>query len=268
VAATDASEIQAFVNALATGDEAGIRAFLSDDYFGHAHAPGEPGQADRWVELWPGVRAAVSDLAITLESLDDDGDGDVRVRATLTGTHSAELWGSPASGRAVGGTFALRFRRVADGWVVNADDPPSAMIGLLRAMGVVPPADEMHLPPKHPIAPPDFLLKLAFTGQAADKPCAHLADASVFEPATDVCTECVAMDSYWPALRMCLTCGNVGCCDTSLNKHARAHHEATGHPMMRSVRLAEGWMWCYVDGALFERRTLDRLAAEARGRTA
>jgi uncharacterized UBP type Zn finger protein len=78
-----------------------------------------------------------------------------------------------------------------------------------------------------------------------------------------VCDPCVASGGYWPALRMCLICGAVGCCDTSVSKHARAHHEATGHPLIRSIRLREGWIWCYVDAAMFERPTLERLAAAA-----
>ena len=258
------SEVRAFARALEAGDEATIRTFLSDDYFGHARGADEPSQADRWASFLPDVRAALPDLAIDVQPLDGAEADEVRVLAVVTGTHTAELWGSPPTGRPFRGEFPLRFRRVADGWVVNGDGAPTAMIGALRAVGVIPPADAMHLEPKDPIAPPDFLLKLGFTGMAADKPCSHLAEAKVFEPATNVCAECVAIDSYWPALRMCLTCGNVGCCDTSLNKHARAHHEATGHPLMRSVRLREGWIWCYVDNALFERRVLERLAADAR----
>src|SRR5207249_3860628 len=46
---------------------------------------------------------------------------------------------------------------------------------------------------------------------------------------------------------MCLTCGHVGCCDSSRGRHATAHFEATGHPLMRSVEPGETWAWCYVD---------------------
>jgi hypothetical protein len=255
------AEVRAFGDALVRGDEAAIRSFLSDDYFGHPRAGDEPSQADRWAGLLPDVRAALPDLAIDVQPLDGAEVGEVRVLAVVTGTHTGELWGSPPTGLPFRAEFALRFRRAEDGWVVNGDGPPPVMIAALRAVGVIPPADAMHLEPTDPIAPPDFLLKLGFTGLAADKPCSHLAEAKVFEPEMNVCAECVAMDSYWPALRMCLTCGHVGCCDTSLNKHARTHFEATGHPLMRSVRLEEGWIWCYVDGALFERRVLERLAA-------
>lgn len=259
------SEIQGFADALVAGDEAAIRSFLANDYYGHRREADEPSQAERWIALLPDVRAALPDLRIELEpaSLDGAEPGDVGARAVVTGTHAGELWGSPATGRPFRAELTLRFRPTDRGWLVQGEDPPSAVIAALRAVGVIPPADAMHLEPKDPIAPPDFLLKLGFTGRAADRPCAHLGEARVFEPATNVCAECVAIGSYWPALRMCLVCGNVGCCDTSLNKHARAHQEATGHPIMRSVRLREAWIWCYPDGALFERRTLERLAAAA-----
>ena len=49
---------------------------------------------------------------------------------------------------------------------------------------------------------------------------------------------------------MCLTCGNVGCCDSSIGKHADVHHDRTGHPVMRSVEPGEVWRWCYVDKVL------------------
>jgi uncharacterized UBP type Zn finger protein len=46
---------------------------------------------------------------------------------------------------------------------------------------------------------------------------------------------------------MCLTCGHVGCCDSSPSQHATVHFQQTGHPVMRSVEPGEGWRWCYVD---------------------
>jgi len=258
-------DVAAFADALVAGDADAIRSFLAEDYYGHSRAPEEPSQVDRWLELLPDVRAAVPDLRIEIEerAIEPAAPGEVGVRAVVTGTHTGELWGSPGTSKAIQIELALRFRPSDRGWLVQGDDPPPAAIAALRVVGVIPPADQMHLPPMDPIAPPEFLLKLGFTGQAADKPCAHLGDARVFVPSTDACAECLAIDSYWPALRMCLVCGEVGCCDTSLNRHLRAHAAATGHALMRSIRLREGWMWCYVDGALFERATLERLAAAA-----
>jgi predicted ester cyclase len=256
------TSVVAFARAVESADEAGMRVFLSDDYFGHARRPDEPSQADRWAELVPDVVAALPDLHVEIEDVDRDGDL-VHVRAIVTGTHTGELWGSPPTSAAVRLDVPLTLRDTGHGWVINGDAAPSAAVGALREVGVFPPADQMHLPPRNPIRPPEFLLKLAFTGQAADKPCDHLASARVFEPATDVCAQCVAGGGYWPALRMCLVCGFVGCCDTSVSKHMRRHHEETGHAIFRSIRLREGWIWCYEDGALFERATLDRLASVA-----
>jgi len=51
---------------------------------------------------------------------------------------------------------------------------------------------------------------------------------------------------------MCLTCGHVGCCDSSPYRHATAHFHACAHPVMRSVEPGESWRWCYVDIRLGE----------------
>ncbi|TIC89266.1 Na+/H+ antiporter [Nocardioides sp. GY 10113] len=82
--------------------------------------------------------------------------------------------------------------------------------------------------------------------------CAHLEQAEVL-PAPDVpegeglvCAACVAIGSRWVALRMCLECGEVGCCDSSPNRHATAHFRETAHPVMRSVEPGESWRWCFV----------------------
>ena len=262
--ATEASQpsIQGFADAIVTGDTQTIREFLSDDYYGHTRQPGEPSQADRWLALGPALLEAMPDLAIRVES-EDKADGTTCAHVTITGTHTAALWGAPASGQSHQWELDLILRRVEDGWLVNGDGPPTQAIAALRSLGVVPPPDKMHLPPPYPVEPPEFLLKLAFTGQAADRPCSHLEDARVFEPTVDECAACVASGGTWPALRMCLVCGFVGCCDTSTNKHMHEHFETTGHPVFRSIRLDEGWIWCYEDAAFFERATLARLAASS-----
>lgn len=58
----------------------------------------------------------------------------------------------------------------------------------------------------------------------------------------------------WVHLRMCQECGHVGCCDNSEGKHATAHFELTGHPLIRSAEPGEDWSWCYVDEAMFRLR--------------
>jgi hypothetical protein len=55
------------------------------------------------------------------------------------------------------------------------------------------------------------------------------------------------MGSGWVHLRICLSCGYVGCCDSSPNRHARAHAETSNHAIVRSLQPGEDWRWCYVD---------------------
>ncbi len=80
--------------------------------------------------------------------------------------------------------------------------------------------------------------------------CIHLAQQQeAVEPHTaGQCDACLEEGTAWVHLRMCLDCGNVGCCDSSVRKHASAHHEQTGHPVMRSAEPGEDWRWCFVDG--------------------
>jgi adenylate cyclase len=66
----------------------------------------------------------------------------------------------------------------------------------------------------------------------------------------DGCEECLRMGSDWVHLRLCLSCGHVGCCDNSPNKHATKHFKSTKHPIIRSFEPGETWEWCYVDNIL------------------
>ncbi|SMO78915.1 Na+/H+ antiporter [Propioniciclava tarda] len=82
--------------------------------------------------------------------------------------------------------------------------------------------------------------------------CEHLRDAddgrSVVPLTPEGCAECLADGkTNWVALRICLDCGHVGCCDSSPDRHATGHYEQTGHPVMRSFEPGEEWRWCYVD---------------------
>ena len=65
------------------------------------------------------------------------------------------------------------------------------------------------------------------------------------------CQECLAIGDRWVHLRLCMSCGQVGCCDDSKNKHARKHAHTTGHPIVKSYEPGEFWMWCYIDELLF-----------------
>jgi uncharacterized UBP type Zn finger protein len=66
------------------------------------------------------------------------------------------------------------------------------------------------------------------------------------------CEECLEAGDSWVHLRLCLTCGHVGCCDDSKNKHASKHFRGTQHPVMRSFEPGEDWGWCFVDELFIE----------------
>ena len=56
------------------------------------------------------------------------------------------------------------------------------------------------------------------------------------------------MGARWNHLRLCMTCGRVGCCDSSPNRYATAHwHAHADHPVIRSFEPEEDWWWCYED---------------------
>jgi uncharacterized UBP type Zn finger protein len=82
--------------------------------------------------------------------------------------------------------------------------------------------------------------------------CTHVDQIRDVEPGTEGCEECLAMGDRWVHLRLCLTCGHVGCCDSSRNKHATKHFQATGHPIVQSFEPGEEWGWCYVDEVVLE----------------
>lgn len=81
--------------------------------------------------------------------------------------------------------------------------------------------------------------------------CPHLVVIREVEPSTpEGCTDCLREGTDWVHLRLCLSCGNVGCCDSSPRRHAAGHHHASRHPIVRSFEPGEAWRWCYVDEIL------------------
>ena len=82
----------------------------------------------------------------------------------------------------------------------------------------------------------------------AKSSCTHIKDhIKAVKPSSKGCEDCLKTGDTWVHLRMCLECGHVGCCDSSKNRHARAHAEATQHPIIQSAERGENWRWCYVD---------------------
>lgn len=77
--------------------------------------------------------------------------------------------------------------------------------------------------------------------------CKHLSEIRVVTPQTYGCEECLEQGMEWFHLRVCRTCGHVGCCDQSEGKHATRHFHKTRHPIIEGYDPPEGWGWCYVD---------------------
>lgn len=83
--------------------------------------------------------------------------------------------------------------------------------------------------------------------------CSHLDSVRFIELPDNIagCEECLASGDWWVHLRMCQSCGHIGCCDDSPNKHASAHVRHTGHPIIRSAEPGEDWSYCYIDDITF-----------------
>ena len=77
--------------------------------------------------------------------------------------------------------------------------------------------------------------------------CAHLEQVERAKPRTNGCEECLESGDSWVHLRLCETCGHVGCCDSSKNKHSTAHFHATNHPVITSFEPGENWRYCFID---------------------
>jgi len=78
--------------------------------------------------------------------------------------------------------------------------------------------------------------------------CTHLDEIQEVEARTpDGCEECLTSGGRWLHLRLCLTCGHVGCCDSSPNRHARKHVAAAGHAIVQSFEPGEDWRYCFID---------------------
>ncbi len=84
-------------------------------------------------------------------------------------------------------------------------------------------------------------------------PCEHAALVKNPPPRTpEGCEECLLTGDEWVHLRLCESCGHVGCCDASQNKHATKHFQGTHHPVIASFEPSERWKWCYVDETMWE----------------
>ncbi|MFL5857594.1 MAG: UBP-type zinc finger domain-containing protein [Solirubrobacteraceae bacterium] len=83
--------------------------------------------------------------------------------------------------------------------------------------------------------------------------CTHLDQITVLELPDPIagCQECLAIGGSWVHLRLCQSCGQIGCCDSSPNRHASKHAAEASHPVLRSIQPGEDWSWCVIDEVAF-----------------
>jgi Na+/H+ antiporter len=89
-------------------------------------------------------------------------------------------------------------------------------------------------------------VRIATEGRHAGEVCADLLAHPAVETTGTYCPACLEEGLVWVSLRQCLVCGNIGCCDSSIGKHATGHFEQTLHPVMESAEDGEDWRWCYL----------------------
>jgi uncharacterized UBP type Zn finger protein len=77
--------------------------------------------------------------------------------------------------------------------------------------------------------------------------CTHRGLIREVSPGTEGCQECLEIGDTWVHLRMCMTCGHVGCCNDSKNRHASKHFAVTDHPIVKPLEPGEDWLWCFAD---------------------
>jgi predicted ester cyclase len=188
--AENTAVIQHFVESFNSGNLDSIDKYIARDFFNYSPPAGEesvpevlrPLAGDIWAAI-PDLKLEVTDFALSYENL-------VTFSLTISGTHENQLWGAPGHGEhgAWTSTVTSRFEdgKFAFSW---EELPIRELLGALRQIGMVPAPEDMDKPHKYPVSIPEFLLRLVFTGQVADKYCSHLGKIQVVEPTTDVCEQ-------------------------------------------------------------------------------
>jgi uncharacterized UBP type Zn finger protein len=100
-----------------------------------------------------------------------------------------------------------------------------------------------------PVADRELIGRSEFRTLFCVAACTHLDHVQITELPESVagCQQCLETGDPWMHLRICLECGQVGCCDSSPNRHASAHAEQFGHPLIRSLEPGEAWSFCFLD---------------------
>ncbi|QBI51922.1 cation:proton antiporter domain-containing protein [Streptomonospora litoralis] len=129
------------------------------------------------------------------------------------------------------------------------DTPRTVADGLTAAL-----MTELGLPSAAPGDRPDPHVPVDFSADP-QTPCPHTGWIRPVLPTSAGCTDCLRKgERDWIHLRICLTCGHVGCCDSSPDRHASAHAAAADHPLVTSAEPGEDWAWCYLDGTQVARK--------------
>lgn len=89
--------------------------------------------------------------------------------------------------------------------------------------------------------------------EAEPAACGHLQELPDQVTPASECEDCVREGTEWVHLRRCLGCGHVGCCNSSPQRHATAHWQATEHPVAASAEQGERWAWCFPDDLVLVR---------------
>lgn len=250
--------LREFVAELNQGNIGSIRQYMAADYFNYSPKGDEPKAYDTYFSILSDIKAAMSDLHFEVADLNSK-EGLITGIMTISGTTDGPLWGAPATNKSALWTVNFSLRSVNGRLVINLDGATvPELIGTLRQIDLVQPPEKMDRPHIYPVQIPETILQVLFNGGMAEKECDHLQNIQVYETDENVCKQCETQGDIWPALRMCLVCGFVGCCDTSKNKHMKQHYEETGHGIFRSIRLDEGWGWCYDHNAFFSNRRLKK----------
>ena len=82
--------------------------------------------------------------------------------------------------------------------------------------------------------------------------CEHISAIVSVAPSAVGCEDCLKTGDVWVHLRLCESCGHVGCCDQSINRHATKHYQSSRHPIIKSYQPDEEWGYCYIDDLFFE----------------
>lgn len=205
--------------------------------------PGEDCFDSRTVTVREGSPAA----GMTLEELGIGNGSGLKLNGVLRG---AETFKDPDASFALAPGDELLLSGPTEAFARNAPvfRPKAAagetapVMAAAKAVGFAGPAFSQ--PPKRGI---DTEREVTYQPSVDAEVCSHLDDIKAVHPSAAGCEDCLRIGEDWVHLRMCLTCGHIGCCDTSKNKHATAHFHATDHPMIMSMESGEDWAWCFAD---------------------